>query len=269
VSSEVPTSTINDSNPWKFHGENLFKELLLSDVAEDDAARSHSWQNGSWIYPKAMNFLEIPEYRPAILAGLLISIGSKTDSTQRHVRNSLITYAKKLPVNENDGGVYTLQVLVADLIAGAKSNLSSNANVIPVLQALNALLEGDAMERLCDSEDGIKSAQALLSIVSTGVSRLKSVHRIQECMRTVVNLLALPQLSSSCIPRLVNFLTHQYPTIRAETARYLYLFLQSRDIGKDTDEVEELLLETEWSSDQSYIGEKAMVLVDKLGEGKV
>jgi hypothetical protein len=34
--------------------------------------------------------------------------------------------------------------------------------------------------------------------------------------------------------------------IRAETARYLYLFLQSRDIGKDTEEVEELLLETEW-----------------------
>jgi len=59
-------------------------------------------------------------------------------------------------VKGNDGGGYTLQALVADLIAGAKSNLSSNANVIPVLQALNALLEGDAMERLCDSEDGIK-----------------------------------------------------------------------------------------------------------------
>ena len=28
-----------------------------------------------------MNFLEIPEYRHAVLAGLLISVGSKTDST--------------------------------------------------------------------------------------------------------------------------------------------------------------------------------------------
>jgi hypothetical protein len=42
----------------------------------------------------------------------------------------------------------------------------------------------------------------------------------------------------------------QLPQIRAETARYLYLFLQSRDIGKDTDDVEELLLETEWFADQ-------------------
>ena len=225
---------------------------------------------------------------------------------RRHVRNSLVTYAKKLPGDGNGGGGYTLQGLVTDLIAGAKSNLSSNTNVIPVLQALNALLEADALERLCYSEDGLKrldersvphwdssdgqsSAQALLSIVSRGVSRLKSVHRIQECMRTcvpyielvafvcliaprtpffsVVNLLALPQLSGSCIPHLVDFLTHQYPTvscpllcslietraqlpqIRTETARYLYLFLQSRDIGKDTDEAEELLLETEWFVD--------------------
>jgi hypothetical protein len=42
----------------------------------------------------------------------------------------------------------------------------------------------------------------------------------------------------------------QPPQIRAEMARYLYLFLQTRDIGKDTDEVEELLLETEWFVDQ-------------------
>lgn len=41
----------------------------------------------------------------------------------------------------------------------------------------------------------------------------------------------------------------QMPQVRTETARYLYLFLQSRDIGKDTDEVEELLLETEWLVD--------------------
>ena len=55
--------------------------FLHSEVAEEDAARSHSWQNNSWIYPKAVNFLEVPEYRPAVLSGLLISIGSKTDST--------------------------------------------------------------------------------------------------------------------------------------------------------------------------------------------
>ena len=239
-------------------------------MTEDDADRSHGWQDSSWIFPKALRLLEIPGYRRAVLSGLLISIGSKTDSTvnkshvrwcvhpsvntnlcqQRRVRSSLVTYAKKLPVDASNGGSYNLQTLVADLIAEAKSNLSSNTKVIPVLQALNSLLEADALERLCDSEDGIKrrdevslphckqsdvwrSARALLSISSRGVSRLKSVQRIQECMKacvqciahvcmivtmsiyfSVVNLLALPQISDSCIPRLVDFLTHQYPTVR-------------------------------------------------------
>lgn len=91
----------SDSNPWKFRGEQLFEELLLrydarrlspvlflpfSDVSkrdrlDDDAADSHGWQDGAWIFPRAMNFLEIPEYRNSVLAGLLISVGSRTDST--------------------------------------------------------------------------------------------------------------------------------------------------------------------------------------------
>lgn len=133
------------------------------------------------------------------------------------------------------------------------------------------------------------------------------IHQLTNITFSVVNLLALPQLSDSCIPRLADFLAHQYPTvrflycilryagscmfnyqIRAETARYLYLFLQSRDIGKDTDDVEELLLETEWFVDRSShaelmradyrnvdrfssesdVREKAKIVVDKLREVK-
>jgi Tubulin folding cofactor D C terminal len=75
---------------------------------------------------------------------------------QRHARNSLVTYAKCLPAVATDGGSYYLQALVDDLIAEAKANLSSNTKVIPVLQALNALLEADVLENLCDSEVGIQ-----------------------------------------------------------------------------------------------------------------
>ena len=133
------------------------------------------------------------------------------------------------------------------------------------------------------------------------------IHQLTNTAFSVVNLLALPQLSDSCIPRLAEFLAHQYPTvkflycilryagscrfnyqIRAETARYLYLFLQSRDIGRDTDDVEELLLETEWFVDrishvlsqradyhnfdrfssESDVREKTKIVVDMLREVK-
>jgi hypothetical protein len=34
--------------------------------------------------------------------------------------------------------------------------------------------------------------------------------------------------------------------IRADTAEYLYVLLQSKDIGFESDEIEEILLDTEW-----------------------
>lgn len=63
-----------------------------------------------------------------------------------------------------------------------------------------------------------------------------------------------------------SFLVHPFPTvgfiffdihlkgfvslsggqIRANTAEYLYVFLQSKDIGFESDEIEEILLDTEW-----------------------
>jgi hypothetical protein len=34
--------------------------------------------------------------------------------------------------------------------------------------------------------------------------------------------------------------------IRAATAEYMYLVMQSKELGKETDAAEEVLLETEW-----------------------
>lgn len=34
--------------------------------------------------------------------------------------------------------------------------------------------------------------------------------------------------------------------VRADTAEYLYLVLSSKDTGMETEDVEEILLETEW-----------------------
>ena len=44
---------------------------------------SQSWSDGSWLFPKAVRLLEIPQYREPILSGFILSLSSKTESTVR------------------------------------------------------------------------------------------------------------------------------------------------------------------------------------------
>ena len=64
-------------------------------------------------------------------------------------------------------------------------------------------------------------------------------------LRSVAHLLSAPRLRTACAAALPVFLAHAYPTVRADAAECLYVVLQSRDLG-DTDDAEEVLLETEW-----------------------
>ena len=115
--------------------------------------------------------LEVQEYRSSILAGLVLSVSSRTDSTvslkisslnkiadrlqQRPVSQSLVAYAQTLPIESVNGG-YDLRGLASDLLAQVRGNLTSNNIVIPVLQTFNVLFEADAFEALFDNTEGIK-----------------------------------------------------------------------------------------------------------------
>ncbi|KAG5648314.1 hypothetical protein DXG03_004886 [Asterophora parasitica] len=213
---ELPPPAVNVSDAWLLPGLPTLRELF--------SGESTGWNEAAFLFPKAVQFLQ-----------------------QRPLSNSLVSYAKSLPVT-GGGENYDLNTLVEELIARAKTNVASNAVVIPIIHTFNVLLEGDALIRLSEDARGIKNLQQLLSITATGVARLKSVPRIQETMKLVVNFLPFQPLFETIVPKLLDFLGHQFPSIRSSSAEYLYVFLQGADIGKDTDEVEELLLETEWSS---------------------
>lgn len=44
-------------------------------------AEAVGWNDGKWLFPKAVHLLEVPEYRKHVLTGLILSLCSKTDST--------------------------------------------------------------------------------------------------------------------------------------------------------------------------------------------
>ncbi|KAJ6508836.1 TBCD protein [Mycena sanguinolenta] len=237
----------------------LLRELFASETVTGVIG----WKDGARLFPKAVRLLDIARYRQPVLAGLVLSLGSKTESTQRPVGLSLVNYSKNLSlagdvsaeVEEAKLG-YNLVTLVQDLLAHARANLTSNAVVVPVLQTFNVLLEADALRRLSEDPKGESSLQDLLSIVSRNVARLKRIQRIHESMKIVVNTLAFPTLFERSVASLPDFLAHAFPSVRSDASEYLYLVLQGADIGRETDEIEEVLLETEWSAPDITIAQE-------------
>lgn len=60
-------------------------ERLLIEAPRD--SEIVGWNEGSWLFPRAVKILEIEEYRAQLLAGLVLSVSSKTDSTVSGSRN--------------------------------------------------------------------------------------------------------------------------------------------------------------------------------------
>ena len=134
---------------------------------------NEGWKDGNWLFPRAVKLLVLNTYRSSVLAGLILSVGTRTDSTvsqlslsfivihlkhlQRGpVSSSLVTFARTLPLNSVEVSGYSLISIVGDLATRAKSNMTSNAIVIPVLQTLNILLEGDVLDCLVDDKKGLE-----------------------------------------------------------------------------------------------------------------
>lgn len=70
--------------------------------------------------------------------------------------SSLVAYAQALPVTLSTPSSYDLVTFVSDLVTHAKSHLTQNAVVIPVLQTFNILIGGDALDRLSEDPEGLQ-----------------------------------------------------------------------------------------------------------------
>lgn len=81
---------------WSLPGRRLLEELFL-EGEQGGVHQSHfswlpphvlktellDWADGPWLFPRAVRLLDIPEYRPSVLKGLVHSLSCKTDSTVR------------------------------------------------------------------------------------------------------------------------------------------------------------------------------------------
>ncbi|KAH7098995.1 ARM repeat-containing protein [Auriculariales sp. MPI-PUGE-AT-0066] len=222
---------------WEIPGIEQLRQLFLTEQAEQA-----SWADGSFLFPRAARLLPIPSYRSALVPGFTLSIGSKTDSTQGSAAKALSEYASELPVS---GDGFTLVDLIDDVLSLIKNNFSANHIAIPALQTFAVLAEAEVLKRLETTPDGQKSLEGLFKVAIKNADKIKNVQRIATTMRIVVSLIYVESMSKAAISALQIFLSHKFPKIRSDTAEQIYLALQSEG-GDASEELEEVLLETEW-----------------------
>ena len=105
----LPLPDVHNGQAWCMPGLRLLNELFQRYVAlymswlsvvtgstPVSDTETVSWHNGNWLFPKVVRLLEVPEYRKPILTGLILSLGSKTDSTVS-LNNSLSNIVSPIP----------------------------------------------------------------------------------------------------------------------------------------------------------------------------
>ena len=70
--------------------------------------------------------------------------------------DNLVKFAQDLPLVNNSTSTYSLSELVVDLIDHAKSNMTSNAIVVPVFRTFSILLEADVLSQLPNEASGLR-----------------------------------------------------------------------------------------------------------------
>jgi hypothetical protein len=76
-------------------------------------------------------------------------------SQQRPASASFLEYVLDLPVNSQVNGKYSVMSLIDDLLRKGEAKQALNAVLIPVLQVLLVLIEGDGLSRLSEDEEAV------------------------------------------------------------------------------------------------------------------
>lgn len=255
----LPSLELSGAESWLLPGLPFLRDLFLGNQGLEQ------WSDKDWLFPKAVQLLDIPEYRESLLSGIVYSLSGKSESIQRPLSASLTSFLRSLPITDKSANI-DLGSFILNLFSRLQACPTSNTVVVPVLHTFNILFESDILNALADDARSCESLHKLLSFAGSNIASLKSIPRIQESMKIVINLMILKSFFELCIVKLPVFLGHRFPNVRRNTAEFLYLKIQILDFEQETEEGEFLLLETEWSSENEEVWKLAAERIPKLLE---
>ncbi|CAJ1382292.1 unnamed protein product [Effrenium voratum] len=154
---------------------------------------------------KEMSALAVPEYRPAMLLGLVVSLGGLTEHTAREAKKALLLYLDTQQRRQE-----VSEALLRCFESGDKRLLA------PLLNTWALLLAQDLVPAPLASELLQRARRA---------ARCRDPQRLRCAVGAFVGLLRFPAVRRQSLEMLLEMLGFSFPTVRQHTAQALYIRL--------------------------------------------
>nr|KAJ3417659.1 hypothetical protein HK105_000960 [Polyrhizophydium stewartii] len=218
-----------------------------------------NWLNPRAVFPIMVRLLHVRAVRAEVLTGLVVSMGSLTESLVRHSSSALVEFLGTLPraldasetPNDVLERVHVLDALVQVFVAHHKDERVS----VPVLETVDVLLNSAML-----TADDARQVVHIFELTKTEVFKSKNVKKLAAAIKVFAGLAALVDaadegvaaVQTKSLKQLVLYLAHPYPSVRRAVSESLYLLVSASLSSKhDADalaEAEDLLITTDWDT---------------------
>eukprot|EP00435_Cladocopium_sp_Y103_P064862 s61_g26.t1 len=217
-----------------------------------------------------------PTYRPALLKGIVVSVGGITEHTAKDPWTSLgdakRALLRQLNTDAARSEVCSELVHLFDTTSLKDSDPEAKRFMAPLLNTVGILLaqDGDAVPQ--------QFAAAFLQRAVAAVKQSRDVTRLRSSIAVFVGIMRWREVKRKALEMLLQFLGYSFPTVRQATAQALYIRFLEEDgdmelVGEaaspvpssNLSEISELVSLTPWATDDTETLQRALkTIYEKL-----
>lgn len=200
------------------------------------------WLFADHTFPYFCAMLELPEYSPRIVLGLMASIGQLTESLIKYSSKSFFQYLRSHPSD--------VPRICDEIVLVFNQNSMNERVTYPLLSFLDILFASGTVSRILLDEDN-NFAEEILKLVNIEIKGHKKLYKLTSSINVYCQLVQVPRLANSILSKLSIFLGLPHVHVRKSTATKMYesLALHSECTNIPEENLEDilnLLSESDW-----------------------
>eukprot|EP00931_Biecheleriopsis_adriatica_P103359 TRINITY_DN78205_c0_g1_i1.p1 TRINITY_DN78205_c0_g1~~TRINITY_DN78205_c0_g1_i1.p1 ORF type:complete len:1345 (-),score=315.69 TRINITY_DN78205_c0_g1_i1:44-4051(-) len=195
-------------------------EVLKPTVSSSSSSKADPLQakadTNAAVFDALVPLLAYEEYRPALMMGLVVSVGGLTEHTAKDAKRALLRH---LTSRESAASEVCSELLRIFERAGFRdSEPEARRLLAPLLNTLGILLAQDLVPQ--------SFAADFLEKTSRAVRNTRDIVRLRAAVAALIGLLKWPgAVRRKSLSTLLQFLGYSFPTVRQATAQALYIRL--------------------------------------------